>query len=243
MSVLERGPNLGEQVYAVVRERIVSGDYGPGAVINESELAATLDVSRTPVSNALIMLRERGLVEARQGRLSVRRLSLHDVRDLFVCRGAFDGLATRLAAQRVTDADLDALSGDLEVWAAVERDDAQALWLADLGFHARIYALSGNDHLVRFAEIATDLLAVYRHASIRRLLAHGEARSTRSSADVDREHRAILAALAQRDPDAAEAAARRHIEHVVTHLSMLDLVTATDDEADAAPPDAARAPA
>ena len=233
MPVVARGPNLGEQVFRLVRERIVGGHYPPGRIINESELAAQLAVSRTPVSNALIMLRERGLVEGRQGRLAVPRLDIDDVRDLYHCRLALDGLATRLAAERVTTADLAA-------WVEDDRgDDDQALWVGDLGFHERIYGVSGNRHLARFARIAADLVAVYRHTTIRRLGEQPPTAEPRSRADVLDEHRCILEALRRRDPEAAEAAARSHIERVIAHLDTLDVVTREND--DTPPPSTAAA--
>jgi DNA-binding GntR family transcriptional regulator len=240
MAIIERGPNLGEQVYAFVRDRIVSGFYRPGQVINESELAAELEVSRTPVSNALIMLKERGLVEGWQGRLGVPRLTIDDVRDLYRCRVAFDALATRLAAERMSAADLAALERDLHAWDTAEHDDAQTLWVADLGFHERIYAMSGNRHLIRFAQIAADLVAVYRHATIRRLGAYAEAVTPRTRSDVHAEHRRIFDALGARDPGAAEAAARAHIDKVIAHLDTLDVADPGSDD-DAAQPSAAAA--
>ena len=241
MSIIERGPNLGEQVYAFVRDRIVRGFYGPGQVINESELATELEVSRTPVSNALIMLKERGLVEGWQGRLAVPRLSIDDVRDLYRCRDAFDALATRLAAERVSSADLTALGHELHVWDTAERDDAQALWVADLGFHERIYAVSGNRHLIRFAQIAADLVAVYRHSTIRRLGSDADAVMPRTRSDVYAEHQRIFDALRARDPVAAEEAARAHIDKVIAHLDTLDVVDPGPD-ADATQPSTAAAP-
>lgn len=242
MAIIERGPNLGEQVYAFVRDRIVGGFYRPGQVINESELAAQLKVSRTPVSNALIMLKERGLVEGGHGRLGVPRLSIDDVKDLYRCRVAFDALATRLAAERMSPLDLSALEHDLHVWDTVEHDDAQALWVADLGFHERIYAMSGNRHLVRFAHIAADLVAVYRHSTIRRLGVDTEIVMPRTRSDVHAEHQRIFDALGARDPVAAETAARAHIEHVIAHLDTLDVLD-PDSGDDATPPSTAPASA
>lgn len=242
MPVVARGPNLGEQVFRLVRERIVGGHYPPGRIINESELAAQLAVSRTPVSNALIMLKERGLVEGRQGRLAVPRLDIDDVRDLYRCRLALDGLATRLAAERVTDADVAALDADLAAWHDDDRgDDSQALWVADLGFHERIYAVSGNRHLVRFAQIAADLVAVYRHNTIRRLGDRQYTAEPRTRVDVLDEHRSILEALRRRDPEAAEAAARNHIERVIAHLDSVDVVIHEIDDDDATQPSTAAA--
>jgi DNA-binding GntR family transcriptional regulator len=243
MTVVERGPNLGEQVYAFVRHRIVGGYYRPGQFINESELANQLSVSRTPVSDALIMLKERGLVEGRQGRLAVPRLAIKDVRDLYRCRVAFDGLATRLAAERADARDLAALERDLAVWDGGDGenvDHTQALWVADLGFHARIYAMSDNHHLIRFAQTAADLVAVYRHGTIRRLRDGPDGAAPRTAADVAGEHRAIFAALEARDADAAERAAREHIENVITHLDTLDVVDPVDDDEPTQPSTAPR---
>lgn len=61
--MISRGPALRDQVYSHIRDRIVQGTLEPGRVIVEVELAAELNVSRTPVSNALVMLKERGLLE------------------------------------------------------------------------------------------------------------------------------------------------------------------------------------
>jgi len=76
---VSRGPTLGEQVYTYIRQRIVNGFYQPGQTIVESELAAALKVSRTPVSNAVIMLRERGLIDERNGRFITLDLTISDV--------------------------------------------------------------------------------------------------------------------------------------------------------------------
>ncbi len=225
-------------MYAFVRDRIVGGFYRPGQIINESELATQLAVSRTPVSNALIMLKERGLVEGRQGRLAVPRLAIKDVRDLYRCRAAFDGLATRLAAEHATVRDLEALADDLAVWDGGDGesvDQTQALWVADLSFHARIYEMSDNHHLVRFAQIAADIVAVYRHSTIRQLRTGSDGPAPRTAADVAGEHRRIYEALVARDADAAERAACRHIENVIAHLDTLVVVSSIGDDEPAPP--------
>jgi DNA-binding GntR family transcriptional regulator len=214
---IARGPTLGEQVYAYIREKILNDYYRPGQVIVESELAQELNVSRTPVSNAVIMLKERGLIEDRGGKLTVLDLSVRDVIDLYQCRLAFDGLAARLAAQRISDADLDELAHHLDVWEeVVEAPKAHALWIADLAFHELIYAASGNPHLKRFSEIATDLLSTYRRVILDNL-AHGSDHQ-RGPEDVRREHTALYHQLRARDAVGAEAAAREHISNVIAFL-------------------------
>lgn len=222
MRGIEKGPTLGEQVYAYIREAIVNQRLRPGQPIVESELAVELRVSRTPVSNAVIMLKERGLIEDRGGRFVVLNLSIRDVVDLYECRLAFDGLAARLAAARITDAQLAALERSLDVWEQViEAPDTNALWVADLSFHGAIYEASGNVHLRRFSEIATDLLATYRRVILDNLASHADQK--RTPEDVKAEHMVIFEALRRRDAEASELAARAHIGNVIDFLKRVQL--------------------
>lgn len=224
MKGIEKGPTLGEQVFAHIREGIVHGRLRPGQMLVESELAHELQVSRTPVSNAVIMLKERGLVEERGGKFVVLNLSIRDVVDLYQCRLAFDGLAARLAAERITDAQLASLATGLDVWdQVIEAPDTNALWVADLSFHAAVYEASANPHLRRFSEIATDLLSTYRRVILESLSSHPDQK--RSPEDVRREHERIFEALRARDPEEAEGAARAHIGSVIAFLERVRLST------------------
>lgn len=222
MAVPIRGPTLGEQVYDFIRDKIVNGDFAPGQAIVESELASDLNVSRTPVSNAVIMLKERGLLEDCGGKACVPRLTLKDVSDLYRCRLVLDGLASRLAASVIEDADLEELAAHVKVWEDPAQHDNRALWVADLSFHEIIYRVADNRHLVRFAHITTELAAVYRRSTIRRMDRAEE--GGRTPETVWLEHEAILQALQNRDPEAAENAAVEHIRNVIEHLADVEVV-------------------
>jgi DNA-binding GntR family transcriptional regulator len=200
-----------------VREQIISGHYRPGAVIVESELASALQVSRTPVSNAIIMLKERGLVEERNGRFVTLDLTISDVIDLYQCRLAFDGLAAQLAAHRITESQLAQLESLLDAWEQpTEGVDSHSLWVADLSFHEALYAASQNRHLIRFSEIASDLLSTYRRVILTNL---GSSRTPdRTQMDVRDEHEGIFLALKRRDAEGAEALARNHVANVIAYL-------------------------
>ena len=222
MEVISRSPSLSEQVYIYIREHIIRGDYPPGKQLSEVELAQELKVSRTPVSIALSILLERGLLEQNAGKLSVPKLSLKDVIDLYVCRLAFDAIATRLAAEKITKKQLNQLAKHLKVWEKPSKeDDLYALWVADLSFHETIYQVSNNRHLIRFAQISAELAAVYRRNTIRRL---GHQNKQRSKEDVRLEHQLIYEALLSRDADGAEKAARTHIQNVIEHLSQMEVI-------------------
>jgi DNA-binding GntR family transcriptional regulator len=218
MAIIAKGPTLSEQVYAHIREKIVNDHYKPGQVIVESELAHELEVSRTPVSNAVIMLKERGLIEDRGGRACVLDLSIRDVIDLYQCRLALDGLAARLAAERITDEELASLEATLGVWSEPS-PGLHDLWLADLAFHDLIYLASRNAHLRRFSEIATDLVATYRRVILDNLTS-GQAQQ-RGPVEVRREHDAMFRSLKARDGSGSEAAARAHIESVLDYLERI----------------------
>ncbi len=222
MQTISRSPTLSEQVYKFIRERIIQGEYLPGKQIFEVELAQELKVSRTPVSIALSVLVERGLLVQQAGKISVPQLSLKDVLDLYVCRLAFDATATRLAAELITKKELEQLAKQLKVWESPTKDDdLYALWVADLSFHETIYQVSNNKHIIRFAQIATEQVSVYRRNTIRRL---SEERKQRSKEDVRKEHQMIYEALAARDAEAAEAAAKLHIQNVIDHLTQLEII-------------------
>jgi DNA-binding GntR family transcriptional regulator len=222
--MISRGKALRDQVYENLRDRIVNGELQPGDALVEVELAGQLNVSRTPVSNALVMLRERGLIHDVSGRMEVSVLKLEDVVDLYWCRMGLDSIAARLAAIRITDPELHILESYLHAWETpVEESDHSALWVSDLNFHHHIYEVSGNRHLVRFSEMAAELAAVYRRNTIRRMN-DPESGTSRSRDDMHAEHRAIFEAIAARDPDAAELAARTHIQMVIKHLAQADMM-------------------
>lgn len=222
MSVIVRGPTLSEQVCEFVREHIINGTYKPGQVLVEAELAEELGVSRTPVGSALIVLKERGLLEEQGGRLAVAKQSIMDVVDLYRCRLALDSLATRLAAELITGEGLARLEHQLRVWERPPlEDDLHALWVADMSFHEIIYQVTGNRHLIRFAQIAHELAAIYRRNTVRRLGASGQGRSREV---VRAEHQKIFESLVERDPDLAEVAAREHVENIIVHLNQLEVV-------------------
>lgn len=100
----------GEETYAAIRRSILDGTLRPGERIVEQQLAETLNVSRTPVREALLKLERENLV-ARVGRgMAVRRYSSDEVRDIYSLRAHLESYAARMATQRITAGELAALS-------------------------------------------------------------------------------------------------------------------------------------
>src|SRR4030081_256929 len=103
-------PSPGEETYASIRRSILGGALRPGERIVEQQLAEMLNVSRTPVREALLKLELENLV-ARMGRgMAVRTYSSDEVRDIYDLRAHLESFAARLSADRITEAELTALS-------------------------------------------------------------------------------------------------------------------------------------
>lgn len=192
---------------------IYSGELAPGAVVNEAALAERFGVSRGPVREAVRRLQGIGLVSREPYmRATVVRLSTAEVQELFQMREALEGMACRLAAKRMSDADLERFASDLEAARAARTDPASAATVPpDFDFHERIILASGNARIA--AALCGDLyhlLRVYR----RRSGAVGE-----RAAEAHAEHWQILRALCARDGELAESLMRAHIGRAATQVT------------------------
>jgi DNA-binding GntR family transcriptional regulator len=201
-------PDLTDQVYQRLLNAICDGDLPPGARLTQEDLAATLDVSRQPVLQALRMLKKDGFVvdTGRRG-LMVLPLGAQTISHIYEVRSALDGLAARQAALSKNRIDLDVI---VEGRRAVKGSRIGAMIDADMRFHNLIYGVSGNPLI---AESASHH---WRH--IRRamgvVLQQAGVRDT-----VWDEHEAILKAINRGDADRAERLARRHGEEAGHHLA------------------------
>ncbi len=192
-----------EAVSDALREAILDGVLPPSTWLREDELAATFNVSRTPVREALRRLADEGLaVKTAHHGTVVAPLSMDDILALYVVREDLEGLAARLAAVRCppeTLARLRAVHAEMEDSAA--REDAPSLVRQNLAFHRLIREAAGNSYLERF-------LTQVEHA-VRRV--PSSFRRPGRPTGVVAEHAAVLAAIEARDGDAAERAARQHM--------------------------------
>ena len=195
--------NLREQIKDVLLQRIVEGSYPPGSRIVETRVAQELGVSQGPVREALRDLEQLGCVvhEPYRG-CSVRAFSVDELLDAFPVRAALEALAARLAAERITDAELDALDELLDrMRLAARRGDAHDQSQANAAFHATIVRAARNATLERQWSFLEPFSRTYLTVSQPGLdlLALSE------------RHVPILDALRARAGDAAAAAMHRHL--------------------------------
>jgi len=201
---IDRSALLTPQVYRAVRAAIVRHQLAPGDVVNEGDIAERLATSRTPVREAMQRLVREGLVDVRpRSATRVAALDLQRVEEGMLVRGALEVKAIEAAARRATPADvqrLSALNDRLE--RAARAGDAAAYVAHDDHFHADLLQLSG------YPRIAVIIDEVNAHLDRVRAMSGALPERLPQSA---REHRAILAALARRDADAAGRAMQAHL--------------------------------
>jgi DNA-binding GntR family transcriptional regulator len=201
------GPTTpGEETYTAIRRAILEGTLRPGERIVEQQLAETLNVSRTPVREALLKLERENLV-ARVGRgMAVRRYSSDEVRDIYGLRAHLESFAARMAAQRVTDGDLATLARiqdqmDHEPM-EMTPDVIRALSRDNQRFHAMVVRCARNGPLDRCFVQVFQLPLLYKA-----YVYFDEERRKRS----DEDHRELIEMLRAGDAAAAEEHWRSHL--------------------------------
>ncbi|MDQ7850045.1 MAG: GntR family transcriptional regulator [Armatimonadota bacterium] len=201
----ERDGLRGEVVYRTLRDAIVRGVLPEGYRLQDRVLANALQVSRTPVREAMQRLESEGFVEttARQG-VVVSSITAQDVEDIYVIRIALEGVAARLAAQRASSAEIELLARlNDQFAAAVRRRDLQAITSLNREFHGALYQATRNRRLAALLNTLHDSVQRFRRSTL--------SVPERAEASVA-EHEELIQAIRARDADRAEALARAHKE-------------------------------
>ncbi len=205
-----------KDAYALILEAIDAGTYRPGDRLVEADLADRLGVSRTPVREALQRLETQSML-TRDGRsLIVASLDHNQLAELYVVRAELEGLAAWLAARHATPEEVRVLQGMLADDSAHLGDPA-ALARANRRFHRQIHLASHNRYLVQQLELVHRSMALLATTS---LAAEGRGEAALA------EHAAIVAAIAQGDGAAAQAALKAHISKAFETRLKLDAGTA-----------------
>lgn len=204
-------PDLISETYEALKAAIVNGDLPPGTPLAQEDLAARFEISRQPVSHALVLLRHEGLVveRGRKGQM-VAPIDPDRLLHLYQVRGTLDRLAARLTALRCEQPGETRSSAEtkLEIAlqageAALTGNDAPALVETDMAFHAALYELSGNP------EIAATASTAWPHM-VRSMRAVLDDEAYRAQAWA--EHYAIADAVLSGKADRAGTLATRHAE-------------------------------
>jgi DNA-binding GntR family transcriptional regulator len=204
MKPLSAPTSRAEQVRDAILEAITSGRLPAGERVIQEQIAQALGVSRQPVQQALLLLRDQGVLREAGGRgLIVAPLDADEVQHMYQLRAVIEGLAARRAAE--TGAERAAKQGPAVIEAgrkAAAGGAVARLVAADRRFHEFLYELSGNPL------VAPTMAAHWTYTE--RVMAEVLQRDE-TPRDIWDQHAAILGAVAAGDADRAEALARAHI--------------------------------
>jgi DNA-binding GntR family transcriptional regulator len=195
-----------EQIYQSVKQKILDLEIDPTQPINEKALVRETEGSLTLVHQALERLADEGIVAKRRRRWHVTQAATAStMQEIFAVRTTLEGMCARLAAERITEAEIADMEQLLRDFERVLREgDNQALIAVDHKFHQKLYEASGNRFLARALDDMYDLIYRLFYFALDRM---GSVR-----ANIE-EHRDILAALKAGDGRTAERLIQQHIGH------------------------------
>lgn len=199
---------LSNRVYAVLKEMIADYRFQPGARLIVEHIAKELEVSHTPVWEAVGRLEQEGLVENIPNRgVFMVSLTAQEAINLYMVRRVLEGMAASLAATRIDEESLQRMADCIELQKeAVGRNDLITYSKLDFQFHAYVYDSCGNPFLKEVLETIKNKmrpLSIHMELDFSVLLKH---------------HDELIAALQERDPPKAEHALRTHNEYMMAQL-------------------------
>lgn len=211
MIVNEKTKSREEEVYLKLEEEILGGQLKRGEALTEMSVSARLGVSRTPVRAALHRLAEEGLVEISPNRGAVVvGVTVDDLIDTYKIRIRLEGLASAMAAARMTDEEKTELRESVELSEYyVAKGNTEKLKELDTAFHNIIYRASGNRMLSRILSELHRNIKTYRKLS---MTVPGRVEKTAE------EHREILNAILQGDGERADTLTRMHVERAMENM-------------------------
>lgn len=208
---LENYKPLRELVFETLREAIISGSLRPGERLMEVQLAEEMGVSRTPVREAIRKLELEGFVVMvpRKGAY-VANYSFKDITEVFEIRSALESLAAGLAAERITEEEIEQLERALHQAAGfVSKQDLESMVHADTEFHEMLYRACRNNRLLT---IICNLREQIQRLRAKSLATPGRMRECLL------EHKRIVEAVSARNAQLARETAQEHIENAENNM-------------------------
>ncbi|RKP52899.1 GntR family transcriptional regulator [Cohnella endophytica] len=202
---------LTDEIYSLLKDRILNHDIAPGDKINIDQLGRDLEVSNIPIREALSRLAAEGLVDNVPFKgMYVAKMSLQELDEMFELRMELEGLAIRKAASRIPVSELEKLQSEMQRHSNVEiaETEERIQFVADMnrGLHGLILEYCNNESLKNLVEMYIEKIQRYLSMCRKDLgqkLIHDEWD----------EHMLIVRQLINKDIQAAEQALKRHLEN------------------------------
>lgn len=206
-----RGEALADQAYVALRDAILSHQLPPGTRLSVPDMARRLGISRSPTREAIARIAYEGLatVEPNRGAV-VSDIRAEDLVEIYSLREVLEGLACRLAADRLDEPQADRLQMIVDSHQqAIAAEDLERHYQLDLTFHAAIREITQHQRLIESLDRLQGQIRVAMYTTHR---------SPGGPAQALAEHKTILRALLSADPDQAERAGRAHVSRLLHDL-------------------------
>lgn len=193
------------QAYSDLRNLILSGHFAPNVRLTEAELTSLLDVSRATVRSVIVRLTQEGYLTSELNRgVRTRVFTIEEAAEILEAREIAEAALAGKAAMHATDEELDSLTRTCEAMGAAEAAHAEREYSKlNRQFHRQIHETARQQILVGFLDSLVYPLVMRQYRNVTQ--SHPRANSLN-------EHKAILYALRTRNPEAATAAMRHHVE-------------------------------
>jgi len=203
--------SLRSRVFNKIQNDILNGKYQPGDSLIETKLSEDLGVSRTPIREAIRQLELEGLVQSIPNKGAVvKGITTKDIEDIYTIRMMIEGLASRWAAEQITEEELEELKEAVELEEFYTmKNDTNHLVKFDSKFHEIIYKACKSKPLMHTLKTFHHYVQRARNLSLE---TPGRAQK------VHEEHKAIMQAIMERDADKAEKLTTEHVKNASVNL-------------------------
>ena len=201
---MKKEVNVSDIAYNELKQKIIELEYEPDSQLVEEELSTALNVSRTPLRQALYRLELEGLiVKQANGRMRVAPVSLMEVEEVYKVREVLEGLLAREATIHMTDEKLQQLEDVLVLMKLSEQNRVKHTVRYSIEFHSVLYSLSTNQTVKRLMEQLNGSIERYRRIS-------GYKNPEFKPIVPVQEHQEIFKLIQDGDPEKVEEEVRKH---------------------------------
>ncbi len=201
------------RVYEEIKRKIITLNLKPGEVLEEKKLAAELGVGRTPVREALLLLKNDNLIESQPNKTAyVREMNLKNIKDLFESLMHIEKLTACLAAQRITPAELKEIEKtEDDLNKALSRRDFWEIESQNQRFHQLVAEASDNEYLISIHKNLRTQAERLSYLAISKEWENGPALDDHLE-KIKEDHKAILRCLRTRNPKSMEKLSVQHVK-------------------------------
>jgi len=202
---------LSQKVYQVIKKEIVYGMLEPGTKLSENKLAQDMQVSRTPIREAIRKLTAQGLIKTSPNKkMTVSEFSLIDMKEVLQVRGALEGLAAGATAFKINKEEINDLEKNVEKMnQCLRKKNLSAYCELDDQFHDIILNVCGNKWIIKMRNNLSNFIYRYRFKS---LSVPGRLNQSLE------EHQAIMGALKNHNSEEANRLSKLHMENTVINI-------------------------